>query len=246
MRSKKLQAIAVSKIPFVLKNDNLAEMILERFQLEDGDIVVVASKVVSKSEGRLVNAQDVTVSERAKKIAERNGFNPIHVELALRESVDILREEGALITETKLGIISNFSGVDKSNAPSEEYVLLPLNPDLSASTILDNLTKETGLKLAVIITDTQGRPWRRGSINIAIGCAGINAFKYNKGKEDLYGRVLKRSTICQIDEIAAFVEPLMGQSNESTPVVIVRGYDYSEGREGALEILRHKDEDMFR
>jgi len=246
MRSSTVRAIAVSNIPIVRDGDNLAEMILENIQLEDGDIVVITSKIVSKAEGRLVKPADVTVSAHAKEIVKRNGFDPIHVELALRESVEIVREEGVLITETKSGLVCNFSGVDKSNAPNDEFVLLPINPDKSAQSILDNLTKATGLRLAVIISDTQGRPWRKGSINVAIGCAGINAFKYNQGKKDLRGRVLKRSTICQIDEIAALVEPLMGQANESIPVVIVRGYDYSEGEERASAINRQHEDDLFR
>lgn len=246
MQPSTIQAIIVPNIPIVRDGDNLAEMILENIQLEDEDIIVIASKVVSKSEGRSVKASDVIVSARAREIAERNGFDPVHVELALRESVEIVREEGVLITETKSGIVGNFSGVDKSNAPLEEYVLLPIDPDQSASSILDNLIKATGLKFSVIISDTQGRPWRKGSINVAIGCAGINAFKYNQGKKDLHGRVLKRSTICQIDEIAALVEPLMGQANESIPIVVVRGYDYTEGKERATDIARQKEEDMFR
>ncbi len=246
MRSTTVRAIAVSNIPIVRDGDNLAELILENIQLENGNIVVITSKIVSKSEGRLVKPSSVTVSAHAKEIAERNGFDPIHVELALRESIDIVREDGVLITETKSGIVCNFSGVDKSNVPNDDFVLLPIDPDQSALTILDNLTKATGLRLALIISDTQGRPWRKGSINVAIGCAGINAFKYNRGKKDLRGRVLKRSTICQIDEITALVEPLMGQANESIPVVIVRGYDYTEGEEKASAINRQHKDDLFR
>lgn len=246
MRSTTVRAIAVSNIPIVHDGDNLAEMILENIRLEDGDIVVITSKIVSKSEGRLVKPSSVTVSAHAKEIAERNRFDPIHVELALRESIAIVREDGVLITETKSGIVCNFSGVDKSNVPNNDFVLLPIDPDLSAQSILDDLTKTTGLRLAVIISDTQGRPWRKGSINVAIGCAGINAFKYNQGKKDLHGRVLKRSTICQIDEIASFVEPLMGQANESNPVVVVRGYDYTDGKDRASDISRTKENDMFR
>ncbi|MFW9794960.1 MAG: coenzyme F420-0:L-glutamate ligase, partial [Candidatus Thorarchaeota archaeon] len=213
----KIQAIAVSEIPMVEVGDNLAEMILKNVHLEDGDIVVIASKIVSKSEGRIVRAADVTVSKQAKKIAERNGFDPVHVELAMLEAVEIVRDHGVFITESKLGIVCNFSGVDKSNAPEGEYVLLPIDPDKSAFQIKEKLTQVTDLKLAVVITDTHGRPWRIGATNVAIGCAGINAFKYNRGKVDLHGRVLKHSTICQVDEIAALVEPLMGQADESIP-----------------------------
>ncbi|MHA2144675.1 MAG: coenzyme F420-0:L-glutamate ligase [Candidatus Thorarchaeota archaeon] len=246
MKPGRVQAIAVEDMPLVQNGDSIADMILERMELEEGDVIVIASKIVSKSEGRLAKASDVKVSARAKEIAEINSFDPVHVELALREAVEIVRDSGVLITETKTGLVCNFSGVDKSNAPDAEYVLLPESPDDSASRIRDWLTSASGLSLAVIISDTHGRPWRKGSINIAIGCAGINAFKFNIGKKDLHGRVLKRSTVCQIDEIAALVEPVMGQANEKVPVVIVRGYEYSEGKDGASDIVRSKENDMFR
>lgn len=246
MRSESVQAIAIEDMPLVQKGDSIADMILERVDLVEGDVIVIASKIVSKSEGRLAKASEVKVSARAREIAERNSFDPVHVELALREAVEIVRNRGVLITETKTGLVCNFSGVDKSNAPDTEYILLPTSPDDSASTIRNELTSASGFGLAVIISDTQGRPWRRGSINIAIGCAGINAFKFNKGKKDLHGRVLKRSTVCQIDEIAALVEPLMGQANERVPVVVVRGYEYVEGEDRASEIIRPKENDMFR
>ena len=251
MTSDTVTAIAIESIPIVKPGDDLVDLILQSVrdkgtQLIPGDIIVIASKIVSKSEDRLVQAVEVDVSKRAKEIAAENGFDPVHVELALQESVEIVQSDGVLITETRLGFVCNFSGVDKSNAPEEEYVLLPENPDQSARAILDELEKKTRLSLAVVISNTQGRPWRKGSINIAIGCAGINAFKYNRGKRDLYGRVLKRSMVCQIDEIAALAEPLMGQAGEGVPVVIVRGYEYSQGNERASDIIRSKDEDMFR
>jgi coenzyme F420-0:L-glutamate ligase/coenzyme F420-1:gamma-L-glutamate ligase len=241
-----IEAIAIEDMPMVEKGHDIAQMIFERANLIEGDIVVIASKIVSKSEGRLVRGEDVKVSKRARKIANKNDFDPVHVELALREAVEVIREQGVLITETKTGLVCNFSGVDKSNAPEVEYVLLPENPDISAVRIRNRLIELTDLGLAVIISDTQGRPWRRGSINLAIGCSGINAFKFNVGKRDIHGRVLKRSTVCQIDEIAAFVEPLMGQANEGVPVVIVRGYDYATGDEMASDINRNKEEDLFR
>jgi coenzyme F420-0:L-glutamate ligase/coenzyme F420-1:gamma-L-glutamate ligase len=112
--------------------------------------------------------------------------------------------------------------------------------------IREQLITKTGLQLAVIISDTQGRPWRKGSVNLAIGCSGINAFKFNKGKQDLYGRTLQHSTVCQIDEIASLVEPLMGQADEGVPVVIVRGYTYTSGTDVGKDVFRPKEEDMFR
>lgn len=251
MTSRAISAIALHTIPIVQAGDDLVETILdaikrEAINLVNGDVIIIASKIVSKSEGRLVRVKDVDISEQAREIAERNKFNPIHVELALRESASVIKNDGVLITETHAGLICNFSGVDKSNAPEEEYVLLPENPDKSAELIRQGLERETSVELAVVISDTQGRPWRKGLVNVAIGCAGINAFKHNKGKNDLYGRVLKRSTVCQIDELASFVEPLMGQAGERVPVVIVRGYEFSDGDEKAIDINRTKESDMFR
>lgn len=230
---------------------DLASVILNcleesKMELEEKDILVIAHSIVSKAEGRVVHRASVDVSKRAEEIAESNGFDPVHVELALRESQAVIREQGVLITETNSGFICNFSGVDKSNAPPDSFILIPQNPDESATTILRNLTEKTGLELAVIITDTQGRPWREGSINIALGCAGINAFKHNKGKLDLYGKPLQRSTVCQIDEISSAAEPLMGQADEGTPVVVVRGYEYKRGYEAAQNVPRTREEDLFR
>ena len=251
MTTKTLKAIGFNSIPIIKPGDNLARIILEairecEFNLKDGDILVIASKVVSKAEGRLRSISEIKISERAKEIAKRNGFDPVHVELALQEASEVVNDDGVLITSSHLGFICNFSGVDKSNAPKDKYVLLPKNPDQSAETIRQILMKETNRTLAVIIADTQGRPWRKGAVNVAIGCAGINAFKHNKGKSDLYGRILKRSSVCHIDELASFAEPLMGQAGERIPVVIIRGYEFSEGSEKARNIIRSKEENMFR
>ncbi|MFW9834415.1 MAG: coenzyme F420-0:L-glutamate ligase [Candidatus Thorarchaeota archaeon] len=251
MKTKNISAIPISSIPVINAGDDIVELIINALEemgmdVMDNDVFVIASKVVSKTENRIVKAADVKVSERAIEIAERNKFDPVHVELALLESDEVIRSDGVLITETHSGLICNFSGVDKSNVPDGEYILLPNNPDKSAADILSSLMKETGKTLAVIISDTQGRPWRKGSINVAIGCAGINAFKHNKGKRDLQGRVLKRSTVCQVDEITSLTEPLMGQAGERVPVVIVRGYEYQAGEENAKDIVRSKEDDLFR
>lgn len=251
LTNTRIELFSIPGIPEIEKGVDLASVIINclndsGISLQQRDILVIAHSVVSKSEGRVVHRSSVEVSKRANQIAESNDFDPVHVELALRESRGILRDQGVLITENKNGIICNFSGVDKSNAPPDSFILLPENPDESAATILSNLAEITGLELAVIITDTQGRPWREGSVNIALGCAGINAFKHNRGRLDLYGRPLQRSTVCQIDEISAAAEPLMGQADEGTPIVIVRGYPYSAGHEKAQDVPRAKEEDLFR
>ncbi|MFW9846786.1 MAG: coenzyme F420-0:L-glutamate ligase [Candidatus Thorarchaeota archaeon] len=251
VNARTLQLLSIPDIPEIEEGMNLSTIIWKSLEaagipLTHKDILVIAHSVVSKAEGRVVYRKDVEISEEAKAISEKNGFDPAHVELAIREARSVVRTDGVLITETHHGFVCNFSGVDKSNAPPGSFILLPEDPDRSALVIQRNLEKISGLRLAVVISDTQGRPWRHGAINVALGCAGINAFKYNRGKRDLHGRELQYSTVCQIDELASAAEPLMGQANEGTPVVIVRGYDYESGDDTARSINRTKDEDLFR
>ncbi len=245
-----IEIIPLHGIPLVQQGDDLAGLIVEASEKSnlafvDGDILVVAHTIVSKAENRIVELTKISVSSRARDIAEKNGFEPEQVEVALRESQAVLRDERALITVLKNGHICNFSGVDHSNAPKDSYVLLPLDPDKSAEHIRQRIEKRTRKRISVIIADTEGRPWRKGAINIAIGCSGINAFKYNQGKRDLYDRILQRSLVCQIDQIASAAELVMGQANEGIPVAIVRGYDYEKGEESAKDIHRPKDENLF-
>ncbi len=251
MSPETIRAFPLTDFPVVEPHNDVCKLILEALEnsaneLDDGDILVIASKIISVSENRIMRANDVEPTERARKIALKNGFDPLHVELALRESTDVIQTKGVLITETHSGLVCNFSGIDKSNAPEGIYILLPMDSDTSAHQLRKALMKVTGKKIAVIISDTQGRPWRKGSVNVSIGCAGIAPFKYNKGKRDLYGRVLKRSTVCQVDEIAMLAEQLMGQAGQQTPVVLVRGYSYLDSEEEAKDINRPKHEDMFR
>ncbi|MFX0107687.1 MAG: coenzyme F420-0:L-glutamate ligase [Candidatus Hodarchaeota archaeon] len=241
----------VRGLPLVQSGDKIADLLFstlqeEEWELQENDILVIAHTIVSKAEGRVVNRDEVRISKHAAKIASENGFDPVHVELALQESSEIIRSKGVLITETVSGYICNFSGVDRSNAPEESFLLLPLNPDHSAARIRAEIMSQCGFPVAVIISDTQGRPWRRGSVNVAIGCAGINAFHYNRGRKDLYGRTLERSTICQVDELASAAEPLMGQADEGVPIVIIRGYSYMDGTEECRHIHREKESDLFR
>lgn len=245
--------IVVRNIPGISRiqaGANLSKAVLAAankagLSLENGDILVFAHSIVSKAEGRVVHRNDIVVSQTAEKIASQNGFDPFQVQLALDESEEILREDRVLVTVMPSGLVCNFAGVDRSNAPPDSYILLPHDPDESALRIRNGIEEMLGIKLAIIISDTQGRPWRKAAINIAIGCSGINAFKYNKGRRDLWGRILKSSTVCQIDEIASAVEPLMGQAGEGTPVVLVRGYYYSEGEERAANVIRPSEENLF-
>ncbi len=211
-----------------------------------GDIIVVTHSIVSISEGKLYNLEDVEVSEKAYEIAERIDHSPERVEVALREAIEVLREEPILITKTKQGIITDFSGVDESNAPLDTFIALPDNPDNSATQISNSLSKSIGFNIPVIITDTQGRPWRKGAVNLAIGVAGMSPFSYNLGKEDIYQRVLRSSVVCLADQIASSAELVMGQADESVPVVIVRGVEFQEDDGAASQIMRPDNENLFR
>ncbi|MFW9956996.1 MAG: coenzyme F420-0:L-glutamate ligase [Candidatus Odinarchaeota archaeon] len=251
MTPQSIRAIGIPNLPAIKAGDDISKHIMTALELShiriaNGDIIVIASKIVSKAEGRIIHGASVEISNQAREIAEINGFDPIQVELALRESKEVIRTKGVLITETHSGIVCNFSGVDKSNVPAGQYILLPKDPDASAARIHVTLEKGLNKHIAVIITDTQGRPWRRGSLNIAIGCAGISPFKYNRGKKDLYGRTLERSTVCQVDELAALAEPLMGQAGQGIPIIIIKGYSFSFDNDSARDINRPKNQDVFR
>ncbi len=246
-----IEVLAVTGIPLIRAGDEVADIIYSAVQrcglvLLDGDIIVVAHTIISKAEDRIVRSADVQPSQRAMEIAQENAFDPIQVEIAIRESKSILRDRRVLITETRHGLVCNFAGVDRSNAPPDSYVLLPVDSDKSAHAIRTRLETLSGASLAVIVSDTQGRPWRRGGVNMALGCSGIGAFKYNRCRCDLHGRILERSTVCHVDEIAAAAEAVMGQAAEGTPVVIVRGYPYDSTGEGGTCIPRAQEHDMFR
>ncbi len=238
-------------IPIVEEGDDLGEIIyqtiqLNKLKLSNADIVVIAHTIVSKAEGRIVHRDDISLSNEAKRIAKKNGFDPYQVALALRESTEVLRIDRALITVTKSGRICNFSGVDHSNAPPDSYVLLPSDSDASAARIRERLQDLSAKRIAVIITDTEGRPWRLGATNIAIGCSGISAFKYNRGKKDLHNRVLQSSTVCQVDELGAAAELVTGQAGEGIPVAIIKGFVFDEGDETASNINRPLNETLFK
>ena len=178
-----------------------------------GDIIVVTSKAVSKAEGRLVRLDEVKPSPKAVKLARRLNKDPRIVELILKESKRVLRvQRGIIITRTKQGIVCANSGVDQSNVPEGYAALLPKDPDRSAENIAEQIEAMTGVKPAVIITDTYGRPWRRGQVQFAIGVYGLNPILDYRGKPDTYGRILKVTEIAVADELASAAELVMGKT----------------------------------
>jgi coenzyme F420-0:L-glutamate ligase/coenzyme F420-1:gamma-L-glutamate ligase len=180
-------------------------------------------------------------------VFERFEKDPRQVEVILREAKQIIRMEHAIITETKHGFICANSGVDKSNMPGEHFVsLLPRDPEKSAREIRKELEKLTGVKLAVIISDTHGRPFREGAINVAIGVSGMKPVWDRRGDVDLFGYTLKSTLVGIADELASAAELVMGEANEGIPVVIIRGFDYIEGEGSIKDLLRAPEKDMFR
>lgn len=250
MRTQRLEIIPIEGMPLVKELDDLPELILTILQTntqepKPGDILIVSHSIVSVAEGRIFDIEAMDISDRARMIAEEIGQEPAKVELALREADKIIRESPVLITQTRHGIITDYSGVDSSNAPSGKFIALPEDPDDSANKLHVILSKAFGFHLPVIICDTQGRPWRKGATNLAIGIAGISPFTDNKGRKDLYGRELQSSLVCLADEVAAAAELVMGQADEGIPIVLIRGIEYERGNGSASDILRSRDKNLF-
>ncbi|TFH00506.1 MAG: coenzyme F420-0:L-glutamate ligase, partial [Candidatus Thorarchaeota archaeon] len=212
-----------------------------------GDIVVVSHSIVSIVEGSLYTLSEVAPTEKANEIASKQNeeHTAQRIEVALREASEVIREEPILITRTHHGMVTDFSGVDESNAPDGQLIVLPRDPDATARRISENISKKAGFNISVIITDTQGRPWRRGAVNLAIGVAGMSPFVKNEGRKDIYEKVLRSSLVCVADEIAASAELVMGQADEKVPIAIVRGITPNDTSGSAHEILREESENLF-
>ena len=245
-------------LPLVQPGDDLVGMILKGLKaaaidLQDGDILVLAQKIVSKSEGRLVNLVSVLPSNKAVEYAALTGKDPRLVELNLRESRSILRTRpGTMIVEHRLGFVCANAGIDHSNVagegnPDEEWVLLlPEDPDASARELRHRLGAESGKKLGVLIIDSHGRAWRLGTVGVTVGLAGVPGLVDLRGKEDLFGYQLRITEVGIADELAAAASLVMGQSSEGTPVVHVRGFPYPLRESHLSELLRPKEQDLFR
>ena len=251
-----IELIAVPDVPAVAPGDDLAALIAERLAgaaiaLRDGDVVVLAQKIVSKAEGRIVDLADVTPSPEAEALAREVEKDPRLVEVILSESRRVVRRRpNVLIVEHRLGFVMANAGVDQSNvAPadgSERALLLPLDPDASAERLRAALEARSGCRLGVVINDSFGRAWRRGTVGIAVGCAGIASLLDKRGDPDLFGRTLRVTLVAVADEIAAAASLLMGQANEGRPVVIVRGALPAGPALPAASLVRSLEEDMFR
>jgi coenzyme F420-0:L-glutamate ligase/coenzyme F420-1:gamma-L-glutamate ligase len=241
----------VGGIKRVEPGDELGGIIAEALRgigvaLADDDIVVVTQKIVSKSEGRLVRLDDIKPTREAAALGAELGKDPRMVELVLRESKRVVRKgHGILITETRHGFVCANSGIDLSNVDSGYVALLPVDPDASARRIRKSLEKATSKRLAVIVTDTFGRPWREGQTDVAIGCSGIAPTQSLAGKKDPYGYVLKVTQPAIVDEVAAAAELVMTKLS-LVPVAIVRGVRYRRDESGVRSMVLKSSLDLFR
>jgi len=249
---------ALPGMPYVRPGDDLVELVLQALEranlnLMDGDILVLAQKIVSKAENRLVNLSTIQPSSRAEIIATQIEKDPRLVELILSESSEILRiRPGTIVVEHKLGFVCANAGIDHSNVAGEgglegEWVLLlPENPDKSASTIRSTLEVKFGVRIGVMIIDSHGRAWRQGTVGSAIGLSGLPGLLDLRGQPDLFGYTLRVTTVGVSDELAAAASLLMGQAAEGTPAVHVRGFPYALVEGSLKELLRPKEMDLFR
>ena len=244
--------LPVAGMPEVRPRDDLVGLIASALaradeRLVDGDVLVVAQKVVSKSEGRVVKLADVEPSARAKEMAAEANKDPRQLEVVLRETKTILRwERGVLICETHHGFVCANAGVDRSNAGlPDAVVLLPVDPDASAARIRDEVARRTGAHVAVLVTDTFGRAWREGHANVAIGIAGLPALRRYVGQMDPEGYELRVTEIAVADEVAGAAELVMGKLDRC-PVAIVRGLAFDAPSETAQEYVRPAERDLFR
>jgi coenzyme F420-0:L-glutamate ligase / coenzyme F420-1:gamma-L-glutamate ligase len=243
---KRVELIAVEGLPEVRPGDDLAPMIAEHATLQDGDVLVVAQKIVSKAEGRLIELESVTATEEANRIAPRliAAPDPRMVQVVLDESVRVLRSDRVLITESRHGFVSANAGVDHSNVGAGMLALLPVDPDASSQRIRQGLVERTGAQVGVIVSDTFGRPWRLGIVNVALGVAGLPALIDLRGTPDDTGQRLQATVLAVADEIAASAGLVMGKTGR-TPAVIVRGLAL-DGSGSGRDLIRPADEDLFR
>jgi coenzyme F420-0:L-glutamate ligase/coenzyme F420-1:gamma-L-glutamate ligase len=241
----------VPGLPEVVAGNDPAALIVAAARASDieilqGDVLVIAQKIVSKAEGRTVRLDSVEPSELARNWAARYDKDARAVEVALRESRRIVRmERGVLISETRHGFVCANAGVDSSNTPEGTVVLLPEDPDASARRIRAALEREFEVEIAVIISDTFGRPWREGLVNVALGVAGLAPLIDYRGERDSHGRQMRVTVIAVADELASAAELVM-RKTDGVPVVIIRGFDYDARESSAAELIRRPDLDLFR
>lgn len=249
----RIEIFAITGLPIIKKGDELASLICQAAEnqgtpIENGDIIVITHVIVSRAEGNVVNLETITPSEFAKNVAETTSKDAKFVEVILRESKSIVRmSDGKLITETRNGVICANSGIDRSNVPGNNNVaLLPKDADRSAHMIKQKILELTKKDVAVIVSDTHGRPLRQGEVNIALGIAGLEPLHDRRGEQDLFGYKIRIKRTAIADELASAAELIIGQTNEAIPVAIIRGYHYLKSENAkAKKLIRPRERDLF-
>jgi coenzyme F420-0:L-glutamate ligase/coenzyme F420-1:gamma-L-glutamate ligase len=250
--SKLIQIIGLRKIPLTKRGDNIADQIVnaareEGAQISDHDILVIAQKIVSKAEGGVVDLKTIKPTGKAEEISKACGKDPRHVEAILRETAKIVRQKGPhIIVQTRHGFICANAGVDRSNVENpDSVVVLPVDPDKSAREIRKRIRELTGRDVAVIISDTFGRAWRNGQVNVAIGVDGLRPIIDYRGSKDMFGYVLNVTQMAVADELASAAELVM-KKKDGVPVALIKGVDYAQGEGSVRELIRAEEEDLFR
>jgi coenzyme F420-0:L-glutamate ligase/coenzyme F420-1:gamma-L-glutamate ligase len=237
--------------------DDLARLVQDGLKaagetLHDGDVLVLAQKIVSKAEGRLVRLDDVTASARAHELGRQSDKDPRLVELILQEAAEVVRvRPGVIVVQHRLGFVLANAGIDRSNVEpepdeAERVLLLPRDPDGSAQRLREALKAATGADVAVIVNDSLGRAWRNGTVGTALGAAGLPALADLRGRPDLFQRALQTTEVGVADEIAAAASLMMGQADEGRPIVLVRGLSFERRTGSGQELIRRRELDMFR
>ncbi len=244
---------ALSGIPKVQKNDDLVALIhtalvQDDHKVRDGDIIVIAQKIVSKSEGRLYQLNSVTPSKEAIDLGLKTDKDPRLVQLILDESTEVVRSRaGVIIVEHNIGLVHANAGIDRSNIEGDDgALLLPLDPDKSAATIRKGLEDHYGVHIGVVISDSMGRAWRIGTVGFAIGSSGVETVQDLVGQPDMFGRILEATSVGHGDELAAAASIVMGQAGEAIPVALIQGLPAKKTDLTAADLIREKSEDLFR
>ncbi len=251
-----LQLIPLDNFPLIEPEDDLARLVADALQenglqLEEGDVLVVAQKIVSKAENRYRRLAEVSPSPRARELAQAADKDPRQVELVLEESAEVLRvRPGVIIVQHRNGYVLANAGIDRSNIASDpedpRVLLLPVDPDRSARELREGLREITGVDAQIVINDSVGRAWRNGTVGIAIGCAGVDPLQNQIGDVDLFDNVLEVTEPAVADELAAAASLVMGQAAQGCPVVVARGFQFPAGEAGSAPLLRDKSMDLFR
>jgi len=258
-----IKLIGLANIPIIKQGDDVSKIIIEglnanKISLDDGDLIIIAQSIISKSNGRIRNLNDITPSEKALKLydeiapkSKKHGLPvkpPELIQAIIEESNKIIKSEHVLVTETNSGFICANAGIDKSNVKGiDNITLLPKNPDIDAKNIRSSIKNSLNKNVGVIISDSFGRPFRVGSVGVAIGVSGIEAILDKRGEKDLFGHELQTTIIGQVDNIASAAQLIMGETNEGIPVVIIKGYKFELTKTATIKtIIREKEYDLFR